>query len=807
MKTIFVLSVILLTLFSCRSGQKEEKKETQTKEQNEVLTDLTKYVNPQIGSVHGRWFFYTPAAVPFGMAKLAPQTDAYNSPGSWGPVGYDDRHTSIEGFGHFHEFQVGGVVFMPIVGKIKTVPGTLKDPDSGYRSRFDKDTEHAEAGYYTAFLKDYGIKAEITATTRVGYHRYTFPETNEAHLIIDVGHKQGESSTVTEAFARLVGGDEVEGYVITYPEYVKFCDPGKRVRMYFVAKLSKAPVSWGSFVNKDVQPDEKETSGVGNGLYLTFNMKEGEKHEIQTGVSYTSIENARLNLETESKGNSFDKVRSDAKRLWNERLNKIIVEGGREQDRVKFYTGLYHALLGRGISSDVNGQYPLVDGGIGQIPLDENGVPEHHHFNTDGMWGGFWNLTQVWALVCPEYFKEYVQSNIDFYKTRGWLHDGEATGIYTNGVQTNFQGLIMASAYNCGIRDFELKKGYEAAVKNELDYTGRNLGNGKYDLWYFVLNGYVPYKDTTISNGWVFNFGASHTLEYAFSSYAVAHMAKSMGDTETYNKLIKQAGFYRNIFDPETKFMRPKLEDGKFLVDFDPMRGWDGFQEGNAYQYTWYVPHDVAGLIDLIGKDLFNKRLEHMFEKSKNSMFGGGSEEIHSFSGVDKLYNQGNQPCLHDAWLFNYSGEPWNTQKWTREICNVFYGTEPLHGYGYGQDEDQGQLGAWFVLNSLGLFDVQGFSSSKPTMQLGSPMFRKVTIKLDPKYYKGKELVIETKGDVPQNRYVQSVTFNGKNIDNCWIYWDELMNGGTLSFEMGSTPNKKWGVGTPPPSMSNENKY
>ncbi len=768
------------------------------------VEDLTQYIDPQIGSVHGRWFFFTPAAVPFGMAKLAPHTNAYNSKGSWSPTGYDDRHTSIEGFGHFHEFQVGGVVFMPTTGELKTVPGSLENPDTGYRSRFDKDSEHAETGYYSVVLKDYMIKAELTATTRVGYHRYTFPETGSAHLIIDVGHKQGESSDVTEAYAKMINGNQLEGYVITYPEYTKFCDPGKRVRMYFVSKLNKKPSSYGSFVDDVQKQDSSSANGIGSGLYLNFDMTEGEILEIQTGVSYTSIENARLNLDTESEGKSFDVVRADAKKMWQEKLSKIVVEGGREEDRVKFYTGLYHALLGRGISSDINGQYPLVDGGVGQIPLDETGKPKHHHFNSDGMWGGFWNLSQVWALAYPSYFKEYVQSNIDFYQTRGWLHDGEATGVYTNGVQTNFQGLLIASAYNCGIRDFDVKTGYEAAVKNELEYRGRNLGNGKYDLSYFVFDKYVPYKDTTISNGWVFNFGASHTLEYCFSSYAVAHMAKGMGDTKTYKKLIKQAGYYENIFDAETKFIRPKLESGEFIKDFDPMRGWDGFQEGNAFQFTWYVPHDVAGLIKLIGEDKFNERLEYMFEKSQKSMFGGGSEDIHSFSGVDKLYNQGNQPCLHQPWLFNFSGKPWLTQKWTREICDVFYGTEPLHGYGFGQDEDQGQLGAWFVLNSIGMFDVQGFSSSKPTVQFGSPMFDKVTITLDPDYYEGKELVIETNNQILGNRYVQTVSFNGKDIENSWIFRDELMKGGVLKFKMDTQPNKDWGAAVPPPSMSTE---
>lgn len=761
------------------------------------------YVDPQIGSVHGRWFFYTPASLPFGMAKLAPHTNAYGSPGSWGPCGYDDRHTSIEGFGHFHEFQIGGVVFMPTTGKLQTVPGKQENPDGGYRSRFDKKSEHAEPGYYSVFLKDYGIKAELTATERVGFHRYTFPETKQARLIIDIGHKQGESSDVTDAFAKLVNGNEIEGYVETYPEYVKFGDPGKRVKMYFIAKLSKQPFETGAFTDSIQQNGVITTKGVANGLYLTFEMKQNEQLEIQTGLSYTSIDNARLNLQTEASGKTFDAVHASAQDIWNQKLGRIRAEGGDSISRVKFYTGLYHALLGRGLSNDVNGKYPLVDGGIGQIPIGENGKPEYHHYNTDGIWGGFWNLSQLWALAYPDYFSEYVQSNIDFYKTRGWLHDGEAAGTYTNGVQTNFQGLMIASAYHCGIRDFDVKTGYEAALKNEVEYHGRDLGNGKYDLNYFVKNGYVPYRDTLISNGWKFNFGSSHTLEYCFSSFAVAQLAKALGHDADYEKLMKQAACYQNLFDSETKFIRPKLLDGTFIPKFDPMKAWDGFQEGNAYQYTWYVPHDVAGLIELMGKDEFNRRLGEMFVNAQKSKFGGGSDSIDSFSGIEKLYNHGNQPCLHDSWLFNYSGQPWLTQKWTRAICDEFYGVQPLRGYGVGQDEDQGQLGAWYVMAALGLFDVQGHAAINPTFQFGSPQFDKVTIQLDPKYYKGKELIIETRNNSKVNSYIQSMSFNNEKLDNCWIDRQKLTDGGTLIFEMGGQPNTGWGVNTSPPSMSN----
>ncbi len=786
----YLLFIGLVLVLSCqqKTGDKTE-------------FNAVQYADPQIGSVHGRWFFYTPAALPFGMAKLAPHTNAYESVGSWLPGGYDGRHTSIEGFGHFHEFQIGGVVVMPTVGKLKTIPGTLENPDNGYRSRFDKKDEHSEPGYYSVLLKDYNIKAEITATERVGFHRYTFPESQSSRLIFDIGHKQGESSDVTEAFAQLVNENEVEGYVEINPEYVKFCDPGNRVKMYFVARLSKTPVDVGIFVDSEIEENSHLTKGVKNGIYLTFKTSENEVIEMQVGLSYTSIKNARLNLDTESASVSFDEVRVAATKKWNEMLGRIQVEDENLTNKKKFYTGLYHALLGRGLASDENGQYKINCEGIGQIPLDKNGIPKYKHFNTDGMWGGFWNLSQLWSMVYPDYFSQYLQSNIDFYKETGWLHDGEAAGTFTNGVQTNFQGLLIAAAYNCGIRNFNVETGYKAALKNEIEFRGRDLGNGKYDLHRFVNLNYVPFEDTTISNGWVFNFGASHTLEYSFSSYAVAQMAKSLGTPEEYELLMKQANYWKNIFDPETKFIRPKLPSGEFIDKFDPMKPWVGFQEGNAYQFTWFIPHDPAGLIEKLGVDLFNERLKRTFTESRKTLFGGG-KEIDSFSGLQKLYNQGNQPCLHQPWLFNYSGKPWLTQKWTRIICDEFYGTEPLHGYGFGQDEDQGQLGAWYVMNALGLFDVQGHASANPTFQFGSPQFDKVTIQLSNN--SDKKLIIETKNNSLENMFVQGIKFNDKEIENCWINRTELMKGGTLKFEMDSIPNKNWGVEIPPPSMSNE---
>ena len=787
MKKLMPGLILLLFLNSCS-------------DRTELFNPL-QYVDPQIGSVHGRWFFYTPGARPFGMAKLAPHTNAYNSIGSWLPCGYDDRHTSIEGFGHFHEFQVGGLVFMPLTGKIKTTPGTLDNPDTGYRSRFTKENEHSEAGYYSVMLDDYNVKAEITATDRVGYHRYTFPASDMSHIIFDIGHKQGESSDVTDAW--IVQKDEFsyEGYIETYPEYIKFCDEGNRVKMYFAFIVNKKPESVGTFVDNDVMEGASESRGIANGMYITFSTLEGEEVLIKTGLSYTSTENAWLNLRTESEGKSFDIVREEAAEAWREKLSVFEVRGGKKEDRIKFYTGLYHALLGRGLASDINGAYPRNDGTAGYIPLDENNVPLYNHYNTDGIWGGFWNLGQVWALAYPEYLSEYMQSNLDFADETGWLHDGVAAGAYSNGVQTNYMGLMLAATYNCGIRDFDIEHAYEVALKNETQALNRDFGSGKYDLAHFVNLGYVPSYDTTLSNGWVFNFGASHTLEFCFSSFAVSEFAASLGKNRDREKLLYQAKAYRRIFDPETKFIRPRYADGSFIENFNPTEPWRGFQEGNAFQYTWYVPHDPAGIIELVGEDLFNERLEKMFLDARKSTFGGG-QEIDSFSGLEKLYNHGNQPCLHNAWLFNYTGKPWLTQYWVRTICNEFYGTEPLHGYGFGQDEDQGQLGAWFVLAASGLFDVSGHAFRNPVFQIGSPLFDEIKIKLDERYYAGKELVIKTVNNSPENIYIQDIRFNGVSVDRFWIERDKLIKGGELVLEMGNIPQKDERCQNLPPSMS-----
>lgn len=753
---------------------------------------LVDYVDPNIGTAHCRWFFYTPAAIPFGMAKLAPSTDAHlGNSGGWQAVGYDFRHTSIEGFANFHEFQVGGVVFAPTVGELQTVPGELENPDGGYRSRFDKKDEVAVPGYYSVLLKDYGVKAELTAMKRVGFHRYTYPKTEQANLIFDIGNKQGESGEVKDAEVQYFEDGRVEGYVITSPVYVNIYQKGADVRMYFSAVLNKKPVRVGTFVKDVINPGKHQEKGPGAGLYMTFSTEEQEAVEVKVGLSYTSIENARLNREDEASDATFEQAKKGATEVWNESLGRIFVEGGKEADKVKFYTGLFHALLGRGLASDANGYYPKNDGSIGRIALDENGKPIHQHYNTDAIWGGFWNLTQLWALAYPEYYSDWIKSQLLVYQDAGWLGDGIACSKYVSGVGTNFTSLAIAAAYNCGIRDFDVQLGYEAALKNEVEWRGRLEGAGKMDVRQFVERGYSPYEKqfdmVTREEG--SGFGASHTMEYCFSSFAVSQFAKHLGKEDDYKLLSNLSNGWKNLYDPETRLIRPKDAKGNFLEDFNPLAPWKGFQEGNAVQYTFYVPHQINELVDLVGQETFNNRLDSIFLLSQKNIFGGG-KEVDAFAGLKTVYNHGNQPNLHISWLFNFSGKPYLSQKWVRAILDEFYGLEGIHGYGYGQDEDQGQLGAWYVMSALGLFDVKGLTEINPQFQVGAPLFDKVTVRLNKDYYPGEIFEIKTERQSADDCYLQKISLNNQVRKTVQLPFEEVVNGGKLTLKLGNVPNK-----------------
>lgn len=747
-------------------------------------TSFTQYVEPRIGTAHCRAFHFAPGSMPFGMAKPGPSTNgSLGNADGWQATGYDYRDKSIEGFVCTHEFQVGGITVAPSTGLLLTTPG---NPDGtgprGYRSSFTHDDEEATAGYYRVMLNDYDINAEVTATQRVAFMRFTYPETQMAHLIFDIGHQQGESGKVKDAEVWVSEDGTVEGWVITRPEYIKKYQPEADQRIYFSALVSKKPVFVGTFNGDEAYEDRTYAHGKGAGAYLNFHTKDGEQITVKVGISYTSVQNARINLKAEATGVSFDEARAASHKAWEEALGRIIVEGKNEEDKIKFYSGLYHALLGRGVMSDVNGAYPKHDGTIGQA--------SHLMFNTDAMWGGQWNLTQLWALAYPDHLSEFVSSTLQEYKDCGWLADGLANSKYVSGVGTNQLPLMIDAAYQCGIRNFDLKLAYEACLKNELDGERRPEGAGKDDTADFVELGYAPHKNLG-ERGEDFYFSGSHTLEYSFSAYATAMLAKSLGEMEYYDKLMWMARGWERIFDEKTGYMHPRLKNGEFIANFDPMQVWRGFQEGNAVQYTFYVPHMPEELIKKVGADEFNKRLNDIFTASQPQIFSGG-KEIDAFAGLRTYYNQGNQPCLHISWLFNHSGRPDLSQKWVRAICDEFYGTDGIHGYGYGQDEDQGQLGAWYVMSALGLFAVDGLTSPEPSFSIGSPVFDKATIKLNKDYYKGSEFVISAKNNSKKNVYVQpQKLINGEKSTAGSIKFSDVVKGGTIELTMSKKPAMK----------------
>ena len=369
-KSLMLLSVVAVLATNCQSPTP-----TTTSSQ-----EYTSHVEPRIGTAHCRYFHFAPGAMPFGMAKPGPSTNGHlGNKDGWEATGYDYRDGSIEGFPCTHEFQVGGIVLMPTCGELKTTPGTVDSEGEGYRSKFSHEEEIATAGYYSVKLQDYNITAEVTATPRVAFQRYTYPASEESRILFDIGNRSGESGAVKDAYVEVSEDGRIEGYVITLPEYVKKYQPGAEVPIYFSAILDKEIAAIGAFHGEDVQEGKKSASGVGAGVYVTFPTKKGEQVTATVGISYTSVENARLNRETEAKDITFDKAKEQNHEAWQEALGRVDVEGKNEDDKKKFYTGLYHAILGRGLCSDVNGAYPRHDGGIGQLPMKE-GKPVYNLF-------------------------------------------------------------------------------------------------------------------------------------------------------------------------------------------------------------------------------------------------------------------------------------------------------------------------------------------------------------------------------------------------------------------------------------------
>jgi len=736
-----------------------------------ICREAVDYVNPFIGTNGSglRWMLFPGAAMPFGMVKLSPDN---RGPGRI-RAGYDYKIGNIMGFSHIHSWTMSGLLMMPGTGPLKIIKGPESGSPESFRSQIRHETETALPGYYAVTLDNYRIRAELTATTRAGFQRYTFPKADQARilLVLDV---PGEYATVVKnAVIRRVSSTEIEGEAEqTNNEIYTF----QKYKLHFVIRFSKPFDSMGGWVGTDITNDTKEIAGQGDvGAFVNYQTIEGEVIQVKTGISYVSVEQARLNLDREMDrfGWDFDAVRKNARDTWNNLLKNIEVEGGSEADRIKFYTNLYRSYVARTIFSDVNGMYVDPRGRVKQVK-----DPAWPMMGCDAFWNTFWNLNQLWGLVTPDILSQWVHSQLQLNDDGGWLSKGPAGLRYSGVMVGEHEIALLVSAWQKGIRNFDGEKAF-AAIKHMQTTQGMNyyqdVHSGRWIDGWVGMERLPPYRDlgyVPVEDGWI-----SLTLEYAYDDWCAAQMAKSLGKMDDYQYFSKRAQNYRNVWDHSVGYFRPRHRDGTWAEDFSPSQT-KGFLEGTAWQYAWYVPHDVKGLIELMGKDEFVQRLNQGFEDSRPHF-------------ARRIVDVGNEQNMQAPWLFNYAGTPWLTQKWTREVMAHSYSAEPA---GYVGDEDQGQLGSYFVLMAMGLFEMDGGCSQKPIYEIGSPLFSRIVVHLDERYYPGRQFVIEAKNNSPKNVYIQSATLNGKPLNRPWIYHSDVVKGAMLVLTMGPEPNTKWGA-------------
>lgn len=729
------------------------------------------YVDMFIGTSNSRWMLGPYAQVPFGMVQLGPD----NQGNVW-MGGYEYSISNISGFSHLHAWTMGGLMMMPTTADLATGNPSTDSPyqgaNAGYHSRILKESETASPGYYSAFLYDHQVQAEMTATTHCGVQRYTFPESNEARVIIDLlfPTEWDYGFSVMNAEITKVSGTELEGYAQ--------CRSGawsswNDYRLNFVLRFSRPFDYMSGWNGNGIKDRINSISGNGDiGAFVVFRTEKGDEVTVCSGLSLVSIEQARLNMETElgPLGYDFDKAASAAREQWNDLLGKVKVKGGSDTDKTKFYTNLYRAFAGKQTWSDVNGKY--VDASETVRTLKKGAM-----YGGDAFWNSYWNLNGLWSIISPETVDNWVTTQLEMFRHTGWTGKGP-TGIEYSGImEGSHETALMVAACQKGIRT-DKEAIYEAVKKNvtvpgcNLPYGG-NAGNPLLDI--YIRYGYMPQEYGVISK----------TLDYAYDDWCVAQLAYAIGKDDEGEMLEKRSMNYRNAFNPETGYVTRRDSSGVWDPHFDRFSN-AGFIEGNSWQYSWYVPHDVPGLVNLIGRDEFNRRLEEGFVKSEKHKFAAHVFDRTMGQSAEFYINHGNEVNMSAAYLFNWSGRPWLTQEWSRKILDSFYGNTPYHGW--EGDEDEGQLSAWFVMSAMGLFEMDGGCSATPMLDLGSPLFREIRITTDPRYYSGEDFVIEARNNSPKNIYVQKAWLDGERLKEPRIPFESIKNGGHLVLEMGPEP-------------------
>jgi predicted alpha-1,2-mannosidase len=741
------------------------------------------YVNPLIDTHKSRWFYFSSACRPFGMVNLSPDTD---TGGDW-LKGYLYGSSKIRCFSHIHGWQLYGLAVLPTTGEMRGQRGM-----DAYASDFSHADEVVKPGYHKVVLRSYGVTAELTSTPRVGFHRYTFPTNEPAHILFDTG--AALLAPVSSSTVRRVSETELVGSVVMAPTSRR----PKPFTVYFMAQFSQPFTTFGGWRDGELLPSDVElVVGTNAGAFVSFAAPLKEPVLMKVALSYTSLAGARRNLTAELPYWDFDRVVRESRDDWNHCLSRIEVAGGTEAQRVKFYTDLWHALLGRRIVSDVDGSYCDMTGPkpvVRRVAVDAAGRPRFPHHNFDALWGSHWSLNLLWSFAYPDVMDAFCNTMVDMYQNGGLIPRGPSGGNYTYVMIGDPAAPFFAAAYNKGIRNYDVAKAYEGLRKNALpggirDHAGYEHGDKASGggMKYYVERGYVPEGVNGIG---MHKDGAAMTLEYAYQDWCVAQLAQALGKDADVDLFLRRSGNYTNLWDDSVRFMRPRQIDGSWLPGFTPVGKvgsftTKGFCEANSAIYTHYVPHDVLGLARLFGGAArYVETLNGQFERAAPANFVVSHGE-HGGAWVD--YD--NQPATGMAHMFNLSGAPWLSQKWVRAVKEQAFGDITPFG-GYNGDEDQGQMGALGVLMAIGLFDVTGGAALKPTYQITSPLFDTVTIRLNTEYFPGRTFTITTLNNQPKNIYIQSAKLNGQPLEQVSFPHATLVQGGTLEIELGPRPTK-----------------
>jgi predicted alpha-1,2-mannosidase len=767
------------------------------------LEPLTRYVDPFIGT-GGHGHVYPGATVPFGMVQLSPD----QGQGGWDWIaGYNWEDSVLVGFSHTHLSGTGigdllDILVMP-VKQVFPINGSYRDRfDRPARSRFSHDREEASPGYYSVYLQDQEIQAELTASPRVGFHRYTFPATSDPALFLDLGYAMNWDRAV-ETRLTVINDTLVTGY--------RFSSGWARDQKLFFAMTFSRPVrqlaladstvalgvlgpeTFGGVPEPGLQGTgggrEREGNGSGVGprrqapvtsatssslraLFAFDPMEAGDELLLKVALSYVDEAGALANLEAEIPHWAFHRAREDARRSWERELRKVWIEGGTEAERKTFYTSLYRTRLAPVLFEDVDGRYRGADGAVHA----SDGTRKHAIYS---LWDTFRAQHPLFTLIDPDRVDDLVNSMLSFYDEYGLLPVWSLVGNETNTMTGHHAVPVIADAHRKGYRGFDAEKALEAMVKSAReDHRG---------LEHYKRFGYIPTELEVES--------VTKTLEYAYDDWAIASLARDLGHRELAAEFLERSEGWRFLFDPETRFMRGKTAEGDWAEPFDPRRsdhreGTD-YTEGNAWQHSWFVPHDVAGLIQAMGgKEAFLAKLDSLFEIDTIVTGENVSADI---SGLIGQYAHGNEPSHHIAYLYNYARAPWKTADRVREILATQYDDTP---FGLSGNEDCGQMTAWYVLSALGIYPV---NPAEAAWVLGSPLFSEAVLKLG----KGKTFTIRALGVSEENRYIQWARLNGTPYGRTFLWHADIAAGGVLELGMGPRPSS-WGTapGSPPPSVS-----